>query len=114
MQRLLEQPKHRLSKDRYFSIEKHSQQDSSIVPTSEIVVHLCGADVSEDRIKDYLESSESGGVGRKQVLQIKLTSEGIYRVRMSNIEGMFIITLSNVFNKKSVELSIPSYKITRT
>ena len=90
MQGLLRQPKHRLTVDHYFTVETFSQQ-SSLGPPSEIVVTvLNGANISEDKIKGYLESSESGGVNKKQVLRIKLISEGVYQVQMSNIEGIYI------------------------
>ena len=86
---LLKLQKHRLSRDKFFSVQpyihvQHQQQAPILLQ----VTVVNGKYINEEIVKQYLKSPQSGGGTKKQVLDIKPgTRNGDYIVWITNIEG---------------------------
>ena len=91
--------KHRLGRDNKFKVERvqdNVEQTSSktreeVTPTPSKTIEITvvgGSDIGADMIQVYLEGPASGG-GEKEVEVLTRISNGVYRAKLSSIEGTY-------------------------
>ena len=91
--------KHRLGRDNKFKVElvqdnveqtsSKTQEEVALTPSNTIeITVISGSDIGADLIQAYLEGPASGG-GDKEVEVIRCVSNGVYRAKLSSIEGTY-------------------------